>query len=156
MPEVMRALLGGVLALAAAVWVGGFVALVVVARVARETVGPAERVAFFRRLGRRYAVVGGLALVLASASGVGLLYGHRWDGVLTAVTVLAACLVAATAIGVAQARRMTRLRRGAVRRPDDATLAARVRRGAHAAGILRALIGVLSVALLALGVVLAA
>lgn len=156
MPEAARVALGGVLVLAAAVWVGGFAALVVVAGVARQTVGPAERVAFFRGLGRTYGMVAGLALVLALASGAGLLYGHPRDGLLTATAIVAAGLVAATVVGVAQARRMTRLRREAVRHPGDVVLADRVRRGARTAGVLRALIGVLSVVLLALGVVLAA
>lgn len=155
MPDLVRATLSGVLVLAAAVWVGGFVTLVVVARVARQTVGPAERVAFFRRLGRGYAVVAGPALAVALASGASLLYDHRWDGMLVATLIVAAALVAATLVGVAQARQMTRLRRGAVQRSDDAALAGRVRRGARTAGILRALIGALSIALLALGVVLA-
>ncbi len=155
MPDTARATLAGVLALAAAVWVGGFVALVVVARVARQTVGPAERVAFFRRLGRVYGAVGGLALGLALASGASLLYDHRWDSRLTATAIVAAGLIAATVVGVAQARRMTRLRRDAVQYPDDAVLVDRIRRGARTARILRALIGALSVALLELGVLLA-
>jgi hypothetical protein len=50
---------------------------------------------------------------------------------------------------------MTRLRRSALDRPGDHTLATRVRRGAIRAGVLRSLIGVLSLALLALGVVIA-
>lgn len=155
MPEGARSALAAVLVLATAVWVGGFVTLAVVARVARRTVGPAERVALFRRLGRIYLWLGGTALALALASGAGLLYDHRWDGVLTAAATVAAGLVAATVVGVAQAQQMTRLRRGAVQRSDDAALAGRVRRGARTAGILRALIGALSIALLALGVVLA-
>lgn len=155
MPELARATLGGVLVLAAAVWVGGFVTLVVVARVARQTVGAAERVAFFRRLGRVYGVVAGLALTLALASGASLLYDHRWDAVLSATAIVAAALVVATVVGVGQARHMTRLRRGAVQRPGDAALTGRIRRGAQIAGILRTLIGALSVTLVALGVVLA-
>jgi hypothetical protein len=64
-------------------------------------------------------------------------------------------LVAALAVGVAQARRMTRIRAAALAAPDDRQLTSRVRRGAHVATLLRAAIGVLSLALIALGALLA-
>ena len=67
---------------------------------------------------------------------------------------LASALVLATSAGVTQARGMTQLRQRAVREPEDPVLAARVRRGALRAGVLRATIGALSVALLALAVAL--
>jgi uncharacterized membrane protein len=144
-----------VLVLAAAVWVGGFVAIGVVARVSVRTLGPADRVAFFRSLGRVYLGVGTAALALALGSGAALLAGRPWDGTLTATAALAAALVAALASGVLQARRMTRLRREALAHPDDASLATRVRRGARNAGLLRAAIGVLTLALTLLGTALA-
>lgn len=81
--------------------------------------------------------------------------GYRWDGQLTASTVVAAALLAATAAGVAQARRMTRLRQDALREPGCPELAAKVRRGARNAAALRATIAALSLALLALGTVIA-
>ena len=151
----VEAALAAVLILATAVWVGGFAAIVVVARVAGRTLGRAERIAFFRALGRTYGVVGGVALALALGTGAFLVHGRPWDGVLIAAVVVAAALVATLAAGVAQARRMTRLRRGALDRPDDAALAARVRRGARDAGVLRASIGVLTLALVVLGALLA-
>jgi hypothetical protein len=49
--------------------IGGLVAIFVVARVAHATLGAAERVAFFRGLGRGVRLVGGIALVAALASG---------------------------------------------------------------------------------------
>ena len=64
--------------------------------------------------------------------------------------VLASALVLATSAGVTQARGMTRLRQQAVRDPEDSVLATRVRHGALRAGVLRAMIAALSVALLAL------
>ncbi|MFY9650898.1 hypothetical protein, partial [Trebonia sp.] len=64
-------------------------------------------------------------------------------------------LVAATAAGVVQARRMTRLRRAALRDPGSAELAAKVRCGARNAVVLRASIAALSLALLGLGTVIA-
>jgi uncharacterized membrane protein len=156
MPQPAKALLAIVLVLATAVWIGGMVAIFVVARVAHATLGPGERVAFFRGLGRAYGLVGGAALTMALASGAVLASTHSWDGQLTASTVVAAGLVAVTVAGVAQARRMTRLRQDALRDPGRAELAARVRRGARNAAILRAAIAALSLALLALGTVMAA
>ena len=68
---------------------------------------------------------------------------------------VAAGLVAATVAGVAQARRMTRLRQDALDGSGGAELAAKVRRGARNAAVLRAAIAVLSLALLGLGIVIA-
>lgn len=96
LPQQADAALAGVLVFAAAVWVGGLVAIFVVARVARRTLRPAERVAFFRCLGRAYGPVGGLALALALVSGAVLLSGHPWDSQVTAAMAAAGCLVAVT------------------------------------------------------------
>jgi uncharacterized membrane protein len=160
MPEVTltqpaETTLTAVLVLATAVWVGGLVAIFVVARVAHATLGAAERVAFFRGLGRAYGLVGGAALAIALASGAVLAATYRWDGQLTASAVVAAGLVAVTVAGVAQARRMTRLRQGALRDSGSLALAAKVRQGARKATVLRAVIAALSLALLALGTVIA-
>lgn len=126
-----------------------------VARVAHATLGPAERVAFFRGLGRAYVLAGGMALTAALASGAILATTHRCDGQLTASTVVAAGLVAVTAAGVAQARRMTRLRQNALHHTGSPGLAVKVRRGARNAAVLRAAIAALSLTLLALGTVIA-
>ncbi len=155
LPRPAEASLAAVLILATAVWVGGLVAIFVAARVADATLEAAERVAFFRGLGRAYGLVGGVALAAALASGAVLASTYRWDGQLTASAVVAAGLVATTAAGVAQARRMTRLRRDALRDPGSADLAAKVRRGARNAAVLRAVIAALSLALLGLGTVIA-
>lgn len=145
----------GLLVLATSLWLGGLFAIAVVARVATRTLDPAARVAFFRGLGRSYAVVGTAALVLAYGAGAALLRDHGWDLTVAAAVVVAVALAAALGGGIAQARRMTRLRRRALDQPGDAALATRVRRGARRASVLRGLIGVLSLVLLALGVVLA-
>lgn len=50
---------------------------------------------------------------------------------------------------------MTRLRAAALAAPDDRQLAAQARHGARAATLLRAAIGLLSLALIALGALLA-
>lgn len=146
----------GVLVVATAIWVGGFVAIAVVARVARSTLQPAQQVVFFRGLGRSYGTVASVALAVALGTGAALVADRAWDVTLSAAAVVAAALVVTTVVGVAQARRMTRLRRRALDERDDAELAARLRRGASRAWVLRALIGGLSLALVALGVVVAA
>lgn len=155
MPPPAETSLTAVLVLATAVWVGGLVAIFVAARVAHATLGVADRVTFFRGLGRAYGPVGGVALAVALASGAALASARSWSGQLTASAAVAAALVAVTAAGVVQARRMTRLRQDALRAPGRPELTARVRRGACSAAILRAMIAALSLTLLALGVVVA-
>ncbi|HVW16959.1 MAG TPA: hypothetical protein VHB30_01810 [Solirubrobacteraceae bacterium] len=149
-----RALLSFAALLGACVWVGGFVAIVVVARVAREHLDHPGQVAFFRALGRRYLRLGGVALLAALGAGAALLARHRWDGTVLATVLVAAALLLVTVVGVLQARAMTRLRSRALHDPDPA-VAARVRREARHAGALRAGIGLLSLALVALAAVLA-
>lgn len=143
------------LVLATAVWIGGFVAIMVVARVATRALPRPARVALFRGLGRTYGMVGGVALVVALATGGALLAGRPWTGQLTAAAVLAGCLLVGTTLGVVQARHMTRIRRHALANPDDVDAPARVRRGAQRAAWLRGLIGALNLALLIVGVLLA-
>ncbi|MGV1047161.1 MAG: hypothetical protein ACOYD4_01365 [Solirubrobacterales bacterium] len=138
--------------LAASVWVGGLVAIFVVARAASATLEPAQRVAFFRALGRSYGIVGSVALLLALLSGAILLGDHPWDGLLVAAALVAAALLAATAAGMARARAMTRLRRRALESPG---LEGRARREARIAAGLRGAIAVLTLALLVLGAALA-
>jgi uncharacterized membrane protein len=151
----MTAVLVFVALLACSIWVGGFVAIVVVARVARAQLDRPAQIAFFRVLGRRYLVVGLSALVVALAAGVALLTQRAWDTTALVAVIVAAALVVVTLAGVAQARGMTRLRARAVRSPQDADLARRVRRGAARAVALRAGIGALTLALLALAAALA-
>ncbi|MDN5764088.1 MAG: hypothetical protein L0H41_17470 [Microlunatus sp.] len=154
MPHAAATAVTGVLILAASIWLGGYVALIVVSRVATRTMDPATRSGFFRELGRTYGLVTTIALLVAYACGVALLFGRPWDGVLVATVVIAIALAAVTAVGVVQARGMGRLRRRARGEPGDLRLAEQVRRGARRATALRALIGVLSLGLLALGVML--
>lgn len=138
--------------LSAAIWVGGLVAIFVAARAASATLDQAQRIAFFRALGRAYGMVGGAALLIALASGAVLLEGHPFDGLLIATAIAAAALLGVTAAGVAQARSMTRLRRRAL---DAPALAQRVRRGAVLAAALRGAIALLTLALVVLGAALA-
>lgn len=136
---------------ASSIWVGGLVAIFVVARAAEATLGPVQRIEFFRALGRRYGMVGGAALLVAIATGAVLLDDHPWEGMLVATALLAASLLGVTAIGMAQARRMTRLRRHSL---TDPALAERVRHGALTATALRATIAVLTLALVVLAAAL--
>jgi len=155
MSSTTQAVLLGVFTLASCIWVGGYVAIAVVARVATHTLAPGQRVAFFRALGRTYLLLGVPALLVAFGAGAALLSDHTWDGLMTATVVVAAALVVALAVGVVQARRMSRLRAGALSTPEDQYANARVRAGARAAAWLRAGIGGLSLALIALGSLLA-
>lgn len=148
----MRSVLVFLALFGACVWVGGFVAIAVVAQAARRTLGRYEQIAFFRVLGQRFGVVGGTALGISLACGAALLTERTWDGTVTATVSLATVLVLVTAVAVAQARGMTRLRRRALSEDGDPAIAARVRSGAARAGVLRAAIGLLSVGLLALAV----
>ena len=141
--------------LAVSVWVGGLVTVVVVTRVVRSELPMPAQVAFFRSLGRGYGVVGGLALGVALLTGGALLSRRGWDEWAAVAVVLAVALLLATWAGVVQARDMTRLRQRAVREPRDAVLTARIERNARRALLLRALIGALTVAMLALGAALA-
>lgn len=141
-------------ALAASIWVGGLVAIFIVARAASSTLQPAQRVEFFRALGRSYGIVGTLALVVALGTGAILLKDHPWDGLMVAAAVVAGALLLATAAGMAQARAMTRLRLRAVAQVGGEPLDPRVRKGAIVAAILRACIGVLTLTLVVLGAAL--
>lgn len=154
MSDTAQAILLGVFILASCIWVGGYIAIAVVARVATHSLEPAHRVAFFRALGRSYLLLGAPALLVAIGTGAALASEHAWDGVLIASVIVAAALLISLGVGVVQARRMTRLRAVALGNPDDTSLGQRVRRGARTAAVLRAGIGVFSLALIALGALL--
>lgn len=141
-------------AIAAAVWIGGLVAIFVVARVASATLDQTQRISFFRALGRSYGIVGGVALLVALAGSAILLDGHPWDSLLITTTIVAGALVVTTVAGVVQARAMTRLRRRALSGPS--LLRERVSRGAIIAAALRVAIGLLTLALVVLGSALVA
>jgi hypothetical protein len=155
MTDTTRAALLGVFTLSSCIWVGGYVAIAVVARVAARTLCPAQRVVFFRGLGRSYLLVGAPALVIALGTGAGLVSGRGWDGLLVAAAVVAVALVISLVIGVVQARRMSRLRATALSADEVDPLNSRVRQGARAAALLRGAIGVFTLALIALGSLLA-
>lgn len=137
---------------AAAVWIGGYVAIAVVARVAQHTLDPPTRITFFRALGRAYGLVGGASLVIALATGALLLGPSISTRADRAAVGTAAALLVATAAGVRQARAIGRLRSRAL---DDPLLAPTVERAALAAGVLRGAIGLLTLALVVLAAIIA-
>lgn len=155
MSETAEALVLAVFVLTTSIWVGGYVAIVVVARTAAATLDPGARVAFFRSLGRSFLLVGLPALLVALVAGGVLARDLDWDGLLVTTAATAVVLLFSFAFAVAQARRMTRLRRRQLESPDDPRLREQVDRGARAAGGLRAMLGLLSVALVVLGAFLA-
>lgn len=148
-----QALLVFVALLAACVWIGGLVAIAVVARIARAQLAPADQVAFFRTLGRDYAKVGTSALVVALACGAVLVAQHGGDNAGRWIAVaLGALVVVASLGGMRQARAMTRLRREGLGNPGLAPL---IHAGARRALAWRGAIAGLSLALLAVAAVLA-
>lgn len=156
LPGALKGVLLGLLLISAAVWLGGWVTLVLVARSTTATLQRHDRVAFFTHFGRRFGIVAAVALIVALVTGGVLLAAATWTLVSSVLAVAAAVLVAVLAVGVAQARRMTRLRRTAIAAPDDHALAARVTAGARRASVLRAGIGAISLLIFVLAIVQAA
>ncbi len=159
MTDPAGAIVLAVLVLTTSTWVGGYVAIAVVARAATTTLDPVARVAFFRSLGRTYLRIGLPALVIALATGALLLRDREWDALLVAAAACAGALLLGLGVAVVQARRMTVLRRALLTAArdgqDDVQLGEQVRRGARFAGLLRAVLGLLSIALVVLGAFLA-
>jgi hypothetical protein len=156
MHEIVNAAAAVVLFLGASIWVGGYVTATVVARVATRTLAADQRVAFFRLFGRVFAMVTGVAFTGVILGGAVLLRDRPWDGTLVAAAIVALAIVVATSVGVRQARAMTRLRTAAVIDPGNAAMVATVASGARSAAVLRLAIGVLTFALVGLGLALAA
>ncbi len=137
--------------LAVSVWVGSLVCLAVVASAARASLDAQARVTFFRALGRRYGIVGDGALAVAIGIGLTMAWPPAsWDRLEDAAVALAGALVVATAIGVRQARAMTRLRRHSLANDTDEQIARRVKGGATVASILRGLIALVTLAIVVL------
>src|SRR3954452_12150033 len=117
---------------------------------ARGTVGDRERIALFRRLGRRFLYVGGAAMLILIATGSSMAsdrlaslgdlfdtdYGKRLGEKLGLVTVV---IVLTLFHSLAQGPALSRLRERALERPDDAKLAASIRRKSARAGIVSTL-----------------
>jgi copper transport protein len=147
--------------LAAAVWAGGLVFLGVAAAVARRTIAPAERIVFFRSLGRRFAVLAAGAAVVLGATGGDMAHDNlaSWGAfihtgygrILLAKTILfALALVEAAVHSLVLGPRIGRLREAQLAAPADAELAARLRRTAAVSGIVSALMLAQTIAIIVL------
>jgi putative copper export protein len=147
--------------IAAAVWAGGLVFLGIAAGVARRTVPQAQRIAFFRVLGRRFAAVAVAAAVLLAATGADMASDHLasfgalidtgYGRTLVAKTALfAAALVEAAIHSLVLGPRIGRLRESLLSAPDDPELTARLRRTAAIAGIVSAMMLAQTIAILVL------
>lgn len=154
--EPLSAVLLGILLLCGSVWLGGWTTMIMVARTATATLPPAHRVAFFRKLGRVYGIVTTIALLIALAAGAALLFALPWQALSGWIVGLAVVLLIVLGAGVAQARAQTRARTALAASPGDQSLAARVRTTAMWAGLLRAFLGVISIAIGVLALILAA
>jgi putative copper export protein len=132
-----------------ATFAGGMVMLGLVATVARRTVPEQARIEFFRVLGRRFLIVGGIALLLAIATGTDMASDRDVWGNLTETTygktllaklILVGVVIVLTAFhSLVQGPALSRLREQAIARPDDAELGAEIRRRAAQAGAVSAL-----------------
>ncbi len=145
----------------AAVWAGGLVFLGVAAAVARATIPPEERIAFFRALGRRFAVVAVVAAAAIAATGVEMatdrlaswsaLVDVSYGRILLAKIVLFALALAEAAVhSLILGPRLGRLREALLSSPDDPLLQRRLSRTAAVSGALSALMLVQTVAILVL------
>ncbi len=150
-----NAVLIGIELFAAAVWIGSLICLVVVAGAARSSLDDGAQIEFFRSLGRRYGVVGNVALATAIGVGLAMLWPpSSWGSLADTVVALTGVLVVMTALGIRQARSMTRLRGRSLDEPAREDLSRRVRKGAMLAIVLRGTIAVLSLAILSVVAVL--
>jgi hypothetical protein len=137
--------------LSASVWVGSLVCLAVVTSAARRVLDAFSHVALFRLVGRRYGLVGTGSLLVAIGVGLTLAWPPRsWSAAFDAVVALAGVLVMATALGMAQARRMTIHRSRALHDPADRAIHRALHRGTLLAMVLRSTLGLVSVAIVVL------
>jgi putative copper export protein len=147
--------------IAAAVFAGGLVFLALAVGVARTTVPERERIALFRGLGRRFALVGGVALLVLIGTGVDMaderipswsdLTDTEYGDTLSAKLVLVVFVILLTLVhSVIQGPALSRLREQAIEHPDDTELQARLRTKNATAGAVRGLILIATIAILVL------
>lgn len=151
LPFALTRVLLGLLILGAGVWMGGFVAIMVVNATSRKSLEPAQRIMLFRGLGRSYLRVAAVAFLLVVIPGGVLLAFRPWDGFSLAIVLVAIVLVVLTGIAVRQARRMTRMRKAALAAASEGeSHAAPIAHHARRAWVLRMGIGLASLALFVL------
>jgi putative copper export protein len=145
----------------AAVWVGGMVMLALAVGAARRTVSESERIELFRALGRRFAVAGGIAMVVLILTGIdmandrlaswGDLTGTDYGKRLLAKIILVAVVIGLTLFhSLAQGPELSRLREQAMDYPDSKELRRELRQKQMRSGIVSALNLLLSLAILVL------
>jgi putative copper export protein len=116
----------------------------------RRTVAEHERVALFRALGRRFAIAGGIAMVVLIATGTDLAADRlgSWDDLfdtgygerlLAKLVVVVIVIVLTLFHSLVQGPALSRLRQEAVAYPDDKDLRSEIRRKAAQAGMVSAL-----------------
>jgi uncharacterized membrane protein len=131
--------------LAAMVWTGGLVAIAVSTIAARETMPAHRQVDFFRSLGRRWALVSGLALALFAVTGIGLAGAPGdWSSTERAVAALTLAVALLTLLGVRNARTVQRLRAQSLESRGRA--GSELERARRTANLLRGLIALATLA----------
>jgi putative copper export protein len=134
----------------AAVWAGGMVFLGVAVGAARRTLTDRERIALFRQLGRRFLLVGGVAMAVLIATGTdmaadrlaafGDLFDTDYGKRLAEKLGLVILVIGLTAFhSLVQGPALWRLREEALERPEDAELRRTIRWKSARAGIVSAL-----------------
>lgn len=146
--------LAAVLLAAGGMWLGGLLTVPLLATTTSRLVAPAVRAEFFVVFGRRFAMLMGAVLALALLA-AGTLVTIRSEPLTYGALALVVALLVSTAVGIAQARRMSGLRRAAAREGagGEGSAGGRgLRRNAVVANALRAFIGLLSVALMVIAI----
>jgi putative copper export protein len=145
----------------AAVWAGGMVMLALAVGAARRTVAEHDRIALFRALGRRFAIAGGIAMVVLIATGTDMAadrlaswadlfdtgYGERLLEKLGLVLLVIALTLFHTLV---QGPELSHLRQEAIAYPHDKDVKKEIRTKAARAGIVSALNLVATIAVLVL------
>jgi putative copper export protein len=133
----------------------------VAAGVARRTVPPADRIEFFRSLGRRFGILAAVAAVVLAATGADMASDHlaSWSALtdtgyghilLWKVGLFALVIAEAAVHSLVLGPRLGTLRGRLLATPGDAGLEARLRRTAAASGIVSALMLAQTIAILVL------
>jgi putative copper export protein len=143
-----------------ATWAGGLIFLAVAVSVVRQSVPPESRIELLRALGRAFAVVGGLALLVLIATGTVMASDrHAWDHLtdttygktLLAKLILVGIVIALTLVhSLVQGPALSRLRERALARPDDRVLQGRIRRQSAISGTVSLFILLTTLAILVL------
>jgi len=146
--------------IAAAVWAGGLVFLAFAVGAARRTLSDADRIAFFRAVGRRFLVVGGISLLVLIATGSEMtsdrdawttLGEGTYGKTLLAKLILVGVVIVLTLVhSLVQGPGLSRLRAEALERPGDEALQRRIRSKAAQAGVVSLLTLLATLAILVL------